>query len=113
MTDLKFSSIGEALHFRMTVSEDHFFVEEYWDAAADCCLKDLKATEDFVANEITDEEMYLFGEVADTILEKKLDRQFYDVYKERVLKVKDEYVKSNCLIDLKHCKDYFPPEEIS
>ena len=37
MVNLKFSSIREALHFRMTVSEDHFFVEEYWDAAADCC----------------------------------------------------------------------------
>ena len=34
MTDLKFSSIREALHFRMTVSEDHYF-----DVLLDLCLK--------------------------------------------------------------------------
>ena len=52
MTDLKFSSIREALHFRMTVSEDHYFDVEYFDVLLDLCIKDFMSTIDFVSNEI-------------------------------------------------------------
>ena len=42
MVNLKFSSIREALHFRMTVSEDHYFDVEYFEVLLDLCLKDFR-----------------------------------------------------------------------
>ncbi|MCI7772521.1 MAG: hypothetical protein SPF26_01025 [Succinivibrio sp.] len=110
MTDLKFSSIREALHFRMTVSEDHYFDVEYFDVLLDLCLKDFKSTMDFVSNEITDEELYYFNEIVQFILEKDPNMDFLTRYKDRVNLVKNEEERAELLEDIKDYYGYFPPE---
>ena len=87
-----FETMEEAVQFRITESEEHYFFEDYIKKAAKVFTSDITATIEYIRNECTDEEFFWLSEMFEEIARKSQSMEFIDTLRERLSKVvRDEY----------------------
>ena len=87
-----FETMEEAVQFRITESEEHYFFEDYIKKAAKVFTSDITATIEYIRNECTDEEFFWLSEMFEEIARKSQSMEFIDTLRERLSRVvKDEY----------------------
>lgn len=87
---IKFNTLKEVVQFRITESEDNYWIEEYWSVAIEMFTKDVSATIMFFQNECNDEELYVLSEIFEEIAEKTQSREIVSALRSRLSKVSSE-----------------------
>ena len=84
---IKFNTLKEAAHFRITENEDNYWIEDYWKAAIKIFTDDVVATIMFLQNDCDDEELYVLSELFEEIVEQTQSKELVSVLRSRLTKV--------------------------
>lgn len=84
---MKFNTLREVAQFRITESENNYWVEDYWKAAIEMYVKDITATIMFFQNDCDDEELYFLAEIFEEIVEQTQSKELVSVLRSRLAKV--------------------------
>ena len=87
---IKFDTLKEAAHFRITESEDNYWIEDYWKAAIKLFANDVAATIMFLQNDCDDEELYFLSEIFEEIVGQTQSKELVSVLRSRLAKVTPE-----------------------
>lgn len=102
---MNFLTMKEAAQFRVTESDDNYWVEDYWKAAIKVFTRDVDQAIAFFRDECTDEELYWLSEIFEEIIDKTQSRELLETLRNRLAVVtldrfkqdsfKTEYIQKN------------------
>ena len=105
-----FETMKDAVQFRITESEEHYFYEDYVKKAVKIFTADITATIEYIRNECTDEEFYWLSEIFEEIARKSQSMEFIDTLSDRLSRVvRDEYNQQAFIS--KHMRTYVDYDE--
>lgn len=87
---MKFNTLKEVVQFRITESEDNYWIEDYWQTATEMFVRDINASIEFIQKDCVDEEFYWLSEIFEDIAEKSQSKELIKVLRNRLAKVLPE-----------------------
>ena len=81
---IKFNTLKEVVQFRITESEDNYWIEDYWKVAIEMFTKDVATTIMFLQNDCDDEELYVLSEIFEEIVEKTQSKEIISTLRSRL-----------------------------
>lgn len=82
-----FNTLKEAAQFRITESEDNYWVEDYWKAAVETAERNINETLIFIQKDCDNEELYVLSEIFEEFAKRTQNRKVIQILRERLKKV--------------------------
>ncbi len=102
---MKFTTLKEAVKFRITEDKDNYWINDYWEAALEIFSKNIDETIDFFKNDCTDEELFWISEIFEELIAKTQSRKLLDVLRTRLNDVTENKYNQNAF-ETEHMRKY-------